>query len=91
MFYLLIYLFFFLFLDEYIRTLSSEEQHKKIELMTKHGFPKLSPSQMDQASNATLTSLYMVKEIFDRVEELLKEEEEKQKALLSEPEPKEGQ
>ena len=46
--------------------------------MTKHGFPKLSPSQMDQASNATLTSLYMVKEIFDRVEELLKEEEEKQ-------------
>ena len=68
--------------DEYLHTLSSEEQQKKIELMTKHGFPRLSPAQMEQASNATLSSLYMVKEIFDRIEELLKEETRKDKPSI---------
>ena len=47
-------------------------------MMTDHGFPELTPEQMDSASSSTLHSLNLLKDIFDRIEELLNEEKEKE-------------
>jgi len=57
--------------------------------LTKHGFPILTPQQIHKASVETLTTLYLLKDVFDRVLEILKEdekEEEKEKKSKKEEE-----
>jgi len=58
-------------LEEYHDLLSEEEQKKRICLLTKHGFPRLSPDDMYRASTATLSTLFLLKDVLDRVRELL--------------------
>jgi len=58
---------------EYSQSLGPEEQKKQIQIMTKHGFPKLSPAEMARASAASLHTLAPLSDLIDWILALLDE------------------
>jgi len=62
-------------IKEYSAELSENEQKEKIAMMAKHGFPQLSPGDMNRASAASRVTLMPMKDLLDWVFSLLDEQE----------------
>ncbi|ELR19625.1 uncharacterized protein ACA1_198460 [Acanthamoeba castellanii str. Neff] len=61
--------------EEYSTTLGEEAQQQKIAMLTQHGFPQLSPEDMQHASTASLTALAPLTDLIDWVFSLLDEQQ----------------
>jgi hypothetical protein len=61
--------------QEYSTTLGEEAQQQKIAMLTQHGFPQLSPEDMQHASTASLTALAPLTDLIDWVFSLLDEQQ----------------